>query len=110
MTANNLAVCFVPAFFHLCGASDDVVGHPKRVKRPAINKAAKELSSGLVSSRCLHYTKLSFADHRVGNVDCIIYDSAAICPSLSKNFKFLSKFAVNDSFLTGRSRMYNPND
>lgn len=49
MTASNLAVCFVPAFFHLCGASDDVIGHPKRVKRPAINKAAKELTSGLVS-------------------------------------------------------------
>ena len=49
MTASNLAVCFVPSFFHLCGASDDVIGHPKRVKRPAINKAAKELTSGLVS-------------------------------------------------------------
>ena len=49
MTASNLAVCFVPAFFHLCGASDDVIGHPKRVKRPAMNKAAKELTSGLVS-------------------------------------------------------------
>ncbi len=55
MTASNLAVCFVPAFFHLCGASDDVIaGHPKRVKRPAMNKAAKELTSGLVSLTCLY--------------------------------------------------------
>ncbi|XP_028401518.1 rho GTPase-activating protein 7-like isoform X5 [Dendronephthya gigantea] len=53
MTANNLAVCFVPAFFHLCGASDDVIGHPKRVKRPAMNKAAKELSSGLDAQECI---------------------------------------------------------
>ena len=48
MNASNLAVCFVPAFFHLCGASEDIIGHPKRMKRTAINKAAKELTNGLV--------------------------------------------------------------
>ncbi|XP_046852869.1 rho GTPase-activating protein 7-like isoform X2 [Xenia sp. Carnegie-2017] len=52
MTASNLAVCFVPAFFHLCGASDDVLG-AKRVKRPTVNKAAKDLTTGLDAQECI---------------------------------------------------------
>lgn len=70
MTASNLAVCFVPAFFHLCGASDDVIGHPKRVKRPAINKAAKELTSGLVSS--ILYIQLCVCKDFLANTICYI--------------------------------------
>lgn len=57
MTEKNLATCFVPAFFHLCGGNsrnDKNMGSaPKKLKRSTSVQCQKELDDTMAAQECL---------------------------------------------------------
>lgn len=60
MSEKNLATCFVPAFFHLCGGSNSkyeknlsASSAPKKLKRAVSQQCQKELDDTMAAQECL---------------------------------------------------------
>lgn len=71
MNASNLAVCFAPSLFHLCGAISSSSSSPKQLQRRVPMPSEKDLVEQKVAHECLAYMIANVKSIFTVNICCL---------------------------------------